>query len=361
MLERPCEVESGILALIRVVYMSKILCIGDFHAGRVGYAEYIKDGRYQERVDIKSFIIEKSKDCSAIVFLGDQYNTKNPLAETVKEFTAFLEGFGDKQIILLQGNHELKSDKSSSIDYLSEITNKKWHVVRGIEKIGTDVFCSYQNRQFLEAEDNLAAQRKLMSLLPEGRILFTHQAVSNTLTNGGVNTDIFDEIVLPKKELESKYELSVSGHIHNHSESKKTLIAGSVFTNEISELEKFVWKIDTDTLAYEKIKLPNRPIYKLENPTVEDFKLIPQNSIIKVIFTQVVPVEQIESVRALEGKFDALIVVEHIKKDRKEIYQGKDNLLDMSTERLLEVYAEQRKVDIGKLKHGFGLIKDLVN
>ena len=343
--------------------MDKILAIGDLHfRPSLGYSEYVKDQRIPERQEILDFIVKQSEDCSIVVFLGDQFHVKNPMAETTRDFTAFLERLGNKQIHLLVGNHEVRANGASALDYLKEIKGKKWHIVNGIEKVDDMVFCSYQNKLFLETEDNKSGQDKLLKLLPSGRVLFTHQAVSDTLTNCGTNTDIFDEIILPKELLEKRYELSVSGHIHKASVSSsgKTIVAGSIFNQEIGEIEKCIWKVNPHDLSYEKIKLPGRPIYKFEDPKLEDLKSLPTNSIVKIILTEKLSEEKLAEINNLADNFDALIVVEHIKRERNSNYNEETNLLDLSMESLLEVYAKQNNLDVGKLKQGFDLVKDTI-
>ena len=72
----------------------KILLIGDTHwKDNLSYADYISDGRVAEKKEILDFIIESSKDCDHIVFLGDFFNSKNNSSEVNRQAVEFLEKF----------------------------------------------------------------------------------------------------------------------------------------------------------------------------------------------------------------------------------------------------------------------------
>jgi DNA repair exonuclease SbcCD nuclease subunit len=189
-----------------------------------------------------------------------------------------------------------------------------------------------------------------------GKILFAHHAISGSATAGGMKTEFFPEVVLPKKELEKIYQLVVAGHVHHPSNLGKTIITGSIFCNEINETEKFVYRIDEDTLEVEQIKLPGRGIYKLTDPTNKDLD-IPKNSIVKVILTKKLNHSETEELKEKLKVFDAHIIVSDIKNERKKVVGGDMGLLNLSVEELLELYGKERKVDVGKLKLAFELIR----
>lgn len=345
---------------------NKILIIGDLHLRiSLGYAENIKDGRKQEYQDVLNCIIENSKNCNKIIFLGDNFNYKNNPAIVVREFTSLLERLGDKDIYILAGNHEINystNEVSTAISYLKEISNKKWHIIEEITQINDYVFCPYITKTKMETETNEDGAKKLLTLLPKGKILFCHQSLSNININGQ-NTDFFPEIVLPQKELSKKYEKVFAGHLHQNNDiSNKLIIVGSIFCNEVGEKEKFIYTLDEDTLETTKISLPVRQIIKLENPTEEEIKSIPNNSIVKIIITKEKTIEEINIIKELlENTFSengAYIFLEQIPQKRIKIhYDKKDDLLSFSTEQLLEIYSKTKNIDFNKLILGFQLIK----
>lgn len=102
----------------------KLLIIGDLHLGRVGYSELFEDARIPEKKEILDFIIGESLNCEMIVFLGDCFNRRNPLSETIREFTYFLEALGEKDIYIISGNHEIKSFRETTQDYLKRFLGK---------------------------------------------------------------------------------------------------------------------------------------------------------------------------------------------------------------------------------------------
>jgi len=342
---------------------NSILIISDLHLGRFGYSEYIKDERISEKKEIFDFIIEQSKDCEQIVFLGDIFNTKNPLSETVKEFTSFLERFENKEVFMISGNHCLKATGETAIDYLKEISNKKWHIITGKpQKIGDYVFAPYLTKNLLECENNTEAKNKLMELLPSGKILFHHFSMTGTKTSSGMSTDFFDEIVLDYKELSKKYDYLFGGHIHQTNIiTNNIIVPGSIFHNEIGEdKDKFIFKITIgeDGEEINKITLPGRKIYKLENPTIQTLEKIEKGNIIKIVLTEKKTAEEIETLKKKANKFDAFILVENIAKERKKMHiDSNRKITDFSIENLLELYSKERNIDLEKIKKGFSLIR----
>jgi DNA repair exonuclease SbcCD nuclease subunit len=337
--------------------MKKVLIIGDIHLKpELGYSQYIKNGREEEKQEILNFIIKQSEDCDSIIFGGDQFNQKNPLSETIKEFTEFLERFKNKEIYIIAGNHEIKPNGETAIDYLKTITNKNWHIITDkIDKVGNMTFCPYFNKSILGVKTDLAATKKIIQQFTKNDMLFVHHAVSETTTTTGVETTIFHEPILPKKELEKLFKLVVGFHVHKPQCDGRTIIAGSIANQESGEHGKYIWKIG-EKLAVEQIKLPGRQIWKVENATIEELEKIPKNSIVKVILTEKISKEKIEEIRVALERFDASLLLEQYPSERKKLTVT-DNILDYSVEKLLEVYALEKKVDLNKLKSAFELIR----
>lgn len=340
--------------------MDKTLLIcGDFHAKeRLGYSEYIKDGREAEKKEIKDFILAQGKNCEGIVFLGDQFHLKNNPSSVIRDFVEFVEAFGDKQIYVIAGNHEKFGDGKSAIDFMREVKKPNWHIITSeVVVIDGMVFCPYFYKGELGVRSVKAATTKLMKMLPPGRILFAHHAVSDMKFNGQ-DTNILQEIVLPKKIVKEKYELTVFGHIHEPGQSGNVLQAGSVFNNEIGEEGKNVYRIriGENVEEVETIKLPGRKIIKLENPSEKDLDGL-KGSIVKIIFTKPVSRKKIlELKEILPSKCDAYIIVERIpNKEREKVHE--DSMMSMSIEDLLKIYAKEKEIDPEKLLTGFKLIQ----
>lgn len=339
--------------------MKKILCIGDIHLKQeLGYSQYIEDSRTSEKKEILDFIIEQSVDCDTILFGGDQLNGRNNSSEVIRELIEFMERFGDKKIFMISGNHERSGDGKTAIDFIKEINNKNWTIITDkIEKIGNITFCPYFNKSDLGVKTDLAASKKIMEQFEKNEILFVHHAISNTITTSGTETSIFNEPILPKEELEKKFKLIVGNHIHKpQTNCKNTIIAGSIFNQEAGEHRKYIWKINEEALQVEQIKLPGRGIFKLEDPTDEDIDDISENNIVKVILTIKRTEKKIDELRKKLEKFDAYLLLEQYPNKRKKS-KIVDNILDYDVEKLLEVYAIEKKVDINKIKSAFELIR----
>jgi len=336
---------------------NKILVIGDIHLKEnLGYSQYVKDGRASEKQEILDFIVEQSTDCNTVVFMGDQLNGRNNPSDVIRELVEFIERFNGKKIFIISGNHEKSGDGKTAIDFLKEINNKDWTIITNeIKKVGDLTFCPYFNKSELGVKTDLSATKKIMEQLEKNDMLFVHHAVSGTTTTSGVETTIFHEPILPKKELEKLFKLVVGSHIHSPQADGRTIVAGSIFNQEAGEHGKFIWKIG-EKLSVEQIPLPGRGIYKFENPTPEDLVTLRNTNIVKVIMTTKGSKEALEEIRKELEKFDASLLLEQYPSERKKMAVA-DNILDYDTVKLLEVYSVEKQIDINKLRAAFALIQ----
>ena len=331
--------------------------LGDIHATDfLSYADYISDRRVGEKKEILDFIVKSFEDCQHIVFLGDIFHSKNNSSETHRWVIEFLEKFGNKQLYLISGNHEKKGDGSTALDFIKEIKKDNWHVYTKPEDVTIEnrkiSFLPYMLNSELEVQTCEKATESIMKQLVGGDILFAHHAISGTTFNG-IKTELLKEVILPKEELEKKYKLTVAGHIHDPQQVDNILLTGSVFTNEVGETEKFIYKLESD-LSIEKIKLPCREIRKIENPTDEQLDNIKKDSIVKIIVTK--KETKIEELKKKLEKFDASMIIENIDNERKKIHKIENATFDFSIESLLKLYSQERGISYEKLKKGLYLI-----
>ncbi len=332
--------------------------IGDIHLkSALGYSDYVADRRILEKKEILDFIVNAFKDCDKIFFTGDLFNSRSNPPEIIREMVEFIERFEGKEIFIIGGNHEKISSGKSSLDFLREVKGKRWHIItEKMTTIGDVDFLPYLIKPELEAKTSKEATDNVMKQIKGNKILFTHFAISGTDTSSGAMTDLFDEVVLPEKELAKKYKLIVGGHIHKALHRENLIITGSIFTNEVGEIDKYIWKIDEKTLKVERIQLPGRSIYKVENPTAEDLeKVYPKNSIIKVILT-----EKKWDIKDLKEKlkiFDAYLIVENYPNERKQTIKTNEDVLNLSIEKLLELYATAKNVPKEKLLRAWEIVR----
>jgi len=336
----------------------RILIIGDPHfREKLGYADYIKDGRKAEEQEVLDAIVKQSHDCDEVVFLGDNFNAKNNTSDVIKKFVVFLERFRGKQLYLISGNHTKHADGRTAIDFLKEINNPNWHVITtGVEEINGLTFLPYMTKPELDAKDDAEGIKKVMKMLPDGKILFAHHAISDSMA-GVVSTNIFNEIVLPKTKLEKKFKLIIGGHIHTPQKvSEQIYIAGSIFNNEVGEIQKYVYKVNRETLKVESFTLPGRGLYKVENPSVATLEKIPTSSIVKVVMTNPELETTIPAIKEFLERFDAFLFLEQYPTKRKKIHFEK-GMLDLKVENLLKIYAKEKDIDLKKLNNAWKLIK----
>lgn len=336
----------------------KILCLGDFHnKDNLNYSEHIIGGRDSEKKEILDFILESSKDCDHIVFLGDNFNSRNNSSESNREFVELLEKFDNKEIYVINGNHEKKGDGKTAIDFLKEVKHPNWHIFTKPHDMQTGnlkaSFLPYMLKSELGTENDEQSTAKITKDLSGGDILFTHYSISDTTFNG-VSTNTLKEVVLPKNKLEEKYKLVVAGHIHVPGIFGKTILTGSIFNNEAGETEKFIWKINDD-LSIEQIKLPGRGIYKLENPTLDLLSKIPKENIVKVAITD--KEIDIDGIKNSLTRFDASLIIFNYPNERKKMHDVTKGAFDFSVEALMKLYSEEKGIELSKLLKGFELIR----
>ena len=339
----------------------KLLVLGDLHLRpTMPYSEYIADGREAEKQQVLNKLKELAEDCNSIVMLGDQFNARNNQSEVVREFTEFLASFGDKQVYILAGNHELSGDGKSAIDYIKEVGNPNWVVISNrIKTIGEMTFLPYFYKGELGVKSNDEAKKLIMKQLPKsGRFLFTHMTVSG-MNFKGISTDQLPEIVLDRKELEKRFDHIINGHIHEFfSDGGKTINTGSIFTQEVGEVEKtaMILTVKKDGCDMKRVKLPCMPLVKLENPSVAQIKGL-EESLVKVILTKKLKVKELADLKkSLKQKTKSYILIEQYPNERKAV--PFDETMELTTENLLTVYAKQKKVNLEKLMAGFNLIKE---
>lgn len=334
----------------------KYLIVGDLHLReKLGYSEYVSDGREKEKKEVLDTIFDLSKGCDKVVFLGDQLNGRNNPSEVIKEFVRYIERF-KQEIFIIAGNHEKVGDGKSAIDFLKEIKNKKWHIITNeIVEIDGDVFCPYFYKGELECNSHEEASKKLMEMLPAGKNLFIHHALSGHNIKG-IMTDELNEVVLPRAKITKQYENIFCGHLHSsHLDGKSNVVyAGSIFTDEVNEGEKFVYTMEDGII--ENHKLPVRDIIKLEDPTFRDMREIKKESIVKVIMTKKPADNFLHEMEEKLLGYDGSILVEDYKTERK-IVKFEDGDLDLDVVNLIKIYAKEKNLDLGKLQAGYELIK----
>lgn len=346
----------------------KILVIGDLHIKEyLNYSNYLEDKRVPEEKEVFDYIAKQSEDCEEVVFLGDQLHKKVNPSQTITKFVEFIERFHDKNVYMLKGNHEGHPSGASAIDFLREIKNDKWNIVTNtVENFNIDginiEMLPYFTKAELEVKSNSDAIKVIKKKLKGADILFHHNAMTHNGRIAGIplDADQLPEPTLETKYLSKKYSLVFGGHVHSPSKIKENIfVAGSIFNNEVGETQKYIYKINKKDLSVESISLPGRSVIKRENPTKETLKEEEKNSIIKVIFTKKKKEAELREIKKELKKFAAYIIIEKINKKKKKMHYGDgESILDFDINKLLELYAKEKKEDPDILKHGFNLINE---
>jgi len=342
----------------------RIEIIGDIHLKyELSYASAIKDGRRSEWEGVKRVIYNTSKNCDAIVLLGDCFNTKHNHSSVVREFVEILQNLGEKEVHILVGNHS-RYGVSTALDFLKEIKHNNWHVyteptlttIAGQEAM----MIPFMTPALLGVETKEEGSKKIVDMFPKNAIplAFMHHAISGS-SFCGFPVELMNEIVLPKKDIEQHFSHTFAGHIHSKQNIFPNIyVTGSIFTNEMGEHSKSIWVYESDgtiDVKVEEIPLPTRGIYKIiwekRNIMTEE---IPPNSIVKCYVTD--RATNIEDVKKGLEVFDASIIIEQYQSERQKVH-FESGVLDLSVDSLLKLYAEAKKVSYEDLKSGFELIK----
>lgn len=342
----------------------RILVVGDQHFRyELPYSSAIVDGRKGEWEAVKKTIHDTASTCDAVVLIGDNFNARHNHSSVIREFVDFLNGFGSKEVHILTGNHE-RYGTSTALDFIDRVKKPNWTVYT--EPTVTTVagesamIVPYMTPALLGVETNEEGLQKIIEMFPEGKtqLLFAHHGISGAKVHG-TPMELFNEIVLPQKVLNERFEYKFAGHIHEGQVLNKMIfMIGNIFTNEVGEHEKSIRVYSRDkesTLTtVEAIPLPVRGIYKVEVSQGTQIPDMPTNSIVKCyVVDRNIP---IDLVRDHLSKYDASIVIEQYPNERTKVH-FEEGGLDLSIESMLKLYAEAKGLIYEDLKEGYELIK----
>lgn len=334
----------------------KILICGDLHFRlTLPYATAFEDGRKKEWEDVKNTIIEASKKCDRVIFLGDIFNLRHNHSSVIKEFIEFLRNLGEKQLYMISGNHDLYG-KQTSIDFIQKMEHPNWHVYTKITDIEIEgkkiTFLPYMTPGLMEAEDLLDAENKVHEKLKNGGDVLVHHHAITGSRSGEIDVETWPEIILHQKEIEKNYKWIFGGHVHTPQKlSEQTYVAGNIFTQESGEEKKSVFILDLEKEAVEEIKLPVRGIYTIRG--TEGIDKISEHSIVKCIVTK-----RNADVDKMLTKFDATLIVEQNEHRRQKVAVQDIGGMDLSLDNLLKLYAEEKKIPYQQIKDAMELLEN---
>lgn len=339
--------------------MTKILICGDQHFRfELPYASLFEDGRRGEWESVKKKIHETAEACDAIVLLGDGLNQRHNHSSVLREFVEFLNGFGDKEVHILVGNHE-RYGVSTALDFLKEMYKPNWFIYRDptwARVAGLDaVVVPYMTPALMGVVTREEAVNKISTVFPQGEfpLLFAHHAITGSSLRA-MPVELLNEIVLQGETVRKKFDHAFAGHIHDPQELGSIHMTGNIFTQEVGEHEKFIYTYDSEDGYVERIPLPVRGIYKIIWEELTDKDAIPKNSIVKCYVTS--RDTDIEIVKTMLSTFDASMIVEQYPSERAKVH-FEDGGLDLSVDNLLKLYAEVKGLSYEDVVEGYELIK----
>lgn len=353
-----------------VIYIMKILTIGDQHFRLdLPYADYVKDRRLGEKSSVLEAAREASKDCDAVVLIGDGLHLRHNHSTVIKDFVEFICSFAPVPLYVIAGNHEIYNGTETAIDFLkkADLPNVKV-ITAGPERCDLGgkkvVFLPYCTNAALGVESYEDGVTEIMRRIDaivgteQFDAIFLHHAISGSKTVSGGLTDLFGEIVLSREELEKRFKTVVGGHIHAPQQIGRTVVTGSLFTAEVGEEKKSLWKTDLDTGDIEEIALPVRAIRKFDVSTPEDIaalEAVDPYSIVKcIVHSKEIDVD---AVREKLQRFDAYILIEDYPSERQKVRIDDGAMEDLSVENLLRIYAKQNNIEELDLIKAFDIVR----
>lgn len=332
--------------------------ISDLHLKEnMPYSHAVPDGRRAEKAEVMAEVNRILKECGHVVLLGDMLDSRNNPSSVVREFTAFMENLGKRQVYLVAGNHERLSDGSTALDYLKELGDRpNWHLITDVETLRIDnLNCVFMPFKLNTSTEMDICRDRLLDEAGRGDILFTHHSVSDIQLHGGLTDDFRSEPVLPRTTLEQRFKLVVGGHIHIPQTAGKTWVVGGVFTSESGEALKRVLTINTGTLEVSSHKLPVHPIISLTDP---DSDSLPDKAICHITVTEDYSKDLIRMCRlndTLPTLYGYRLTV--MKNRARRMSDAVPGFETMPMERMLEEYAKAKKIDFSLLKEAWELIR----
>ena len=331
----------------------KILVVGDQHFKyELSYASSFANGRRDEWESVKKTIHDEAKSCDAVVLMGDNFNARHNHSSVIREFVDFLNGFGDKEVHILVGNHE-RYGTSTALDFLKSVKQNNWFIYTEPKQTAVAgqlaMMVPFMTPALLGVETKEEGAQAIINMFPKEAwpLAFIHHGVTESKVYG-MPIDFFNEIVLPKKELEKHFSHVFAGHIHAKQNIFPSIyLTGNIFTSEVGEHEKSIWTYESDgtiDVTIKEIPLPVRGIYKVEWSADPDkiFGGIPQNSIVKCYVTT--RGTDLDLVRKTLERFDTSVVIEQYPNERSKTH-FEEGGLDLSIDSLLKLYSEAKGLD----------------
>jgi hypothetical protein len=248
---------------------------------------------------------------------------------------------------------------------MREANKPNWHIFTGTgigEAVDGMVFLPYLYGNAISKIKNpkkILNQGELIAKsLPEGKYLFCHHAISD-MDFGGMSTNMLTEVLLPHKILNEKYNRVFGGHIHSRSDKDRVHVVGSVFTHNSGDGDKWICILEEHEKgsSVEWRKLPCRHINTLTGPDLKAVKALEKDSIAKVIFTDRELIPSVQGIKeALVARKINFKILEQFREQR--VKKEEDlSVVDLSIEKLLKIYADQKKVSFKALMEGFDIVK----
>lgn len=258
----------------------RYLIIGDMHCKKIT-SDIEKNYRTRVLKYIKDII--KNENIDEVIQLGDFFdNRKNiDIQAYYDTLDQYKETFGNIKFLCLVGNHDTyyKSTNDVHSTLLFSQTFANFYAIPDILKKKRFIFCSWINEQNIEEFD------KILTEADDDSYIFGHFEI-----NGFAKVKGFDETDGLSQSKFHRFNKVFSGHFHLTQDLKNICYVGSLFQNDMNDVNdiKRVMILDTDKDTIEEIRIPitlfERVTITDEDQMINDIINSFKDKIVQVIF-----------------------------------------------------------------------------
>lgn len=273
--------------------MSTVIILGDVHIGKgtsigksgIGTA---LNSRVIDQGNLLDWTLDQALESNSehIIITGDIFEDPKPHPSLICLFIDWVTKCGTHgvQVHAIMGNHDALRTGNfyvSPLDILSHSEIENFHLYKDINTIIVDstafTLMPFRDRKSFSCDTNAIAVGLLHNSLEYElaympltytKVLVGHFAIEGSIPVGDEIDDIANELFCPLTMFKG-YDFVWMGHVHKPQVmQKKSPYIAHIGSMDISnfgenEQEKYIVLFDTDDLSFQEIKLPTRPLTKV--------------------------------------------------------------------------------------------------
>lgn len=272
--------------------MSAVVILGDVHVGKsvsigksgIGTA---LNSRVIDQINLLDWTLDQALDQHSedIIITGDIFEDPKPHPSLICLFIDWVQkckAYGVR-VHAIMGNHDAFRTGTfyiSPLDILSHSEMSNFYLYKDIDTITIDstsfTLMPFRDRKSFSCDSNSAALELLhdslryeLAYIPitYTKVLIGHFALEGSIPVGDEIDDITNELFCPLTMFQG-YDYVWMGHVHKPQVMQKKPYIAHIGSMDISnfgenEQEKYIVLFDTEDLSFKEIKLPTRPLTKV--------------------------------------------------------------------------------------------------